>query len=157
MKHVVLRGAKRPDTINKQIMQLVINPEMTEYEDYPKAAIAACKVETKTLEHELKNFMAKNANVINLETRAQHSEKVKNTKIELIPRLDIRCKVSIKERIAPLQLKFEFFDSLTDKRILNPDAVVCVSPLHENPNEKNATVVKTEFRDDPHVMLYQDL
>ena len=38
-------------------------------------------------------------------------EAVKNENIELIPRLPIQFKVSIKERVAPLKIKFEFFDT----------------------------------------------
>ena len=46
--------------------------------------------------------------MLTLETISATQYVVKNEGIELIPRLAIQCKVSIKERVAPLKLRFEF-------------------------------------------------
>ena len=57
------------------------------------------------------------------------SDSVVNEKIELIPRFPIHRKVSIKERVAPLKLKFEFFEVQDPtKKIKNPDCVIYLSP-----------------------------
>ena len=139
-----------------KILDLITRPEMAKFPDYPKTAINACRTEVKTLAHEIKNCMSRNANIMALESKSLHSEHIKNEKIELIPRLSIQCKVSIKERIAPLRLKFEFFDSQSGKRIKNPDTVVCISPTIECPEPQNALITKSDFTD-PYVVLYREI
>ena len=85
------------------------------------------------------------------------SDSVKNENIELIPRLPIHYKVSIKERVAPLKLKFEFFDmQKPEKKLENPDCVVCVSPTVQFPTVENCTISKTDFRD-PYISMYREL
>ena len=116
----------------------------------------ACRTEVKTLAHEIKDCMSRHANIKTLDSKSFNSDQIKNENIELIPRLNIYCKLSIKERIAPLRLKFEFFDNESGKRLKNPDTIVCVSPTIETPSPQNALVTKTDFKS-PYIVLYREL
>ena len=61
--------------------------------------------------------MNKNAMIMVLETPnlAAPGSVAVNDGIEMIPRLPIQCKVSVKERIAPIRFKFEFYNPETQK------------------------------------------
>ena len=138
---------------------MLARPKMDKmYPDFTEVAINACKTEVKTLAYELKNCMSRHAHIMTLESRSLSTENVKNENIELIPRINIQYKVSIKERIAPLRLKFEFFDSTTRKRLRDPDTIVCVSPTIECPTMDNASVIKTgpDFKN-PYIVLFKEL
>ena len=90
-----------------------------------------------------------------LESLSVNHDVVKNENIELIPRLPIQCKVSIKERVAPLKLRFDFYDSQTKQKIKNPDVVVCLSTTQQNPTLETAQITKTEFRE-PSVWMFRE-
>lgn len=105
--------------------------------------------------YELKRLMNSNAMILNLESIGSAHDAVKNENIELIPRLPIQCRVSIKERVAPLKLRFDFYDLQTKERIKNPDVVVCLSPTLQNPTLETAQTIKTEFKV-PSVWMFRE-
>lgn len=85
---------------------------MAEYSDYASTSIQAEKTEIKSILYELGRCMNSNADIILLESMAPNgAETVKNEELELVPRLPFHCKVPINQRVAPLKLKFEFFDA----------------------------------------------
>ena len=108
--------------------------------------------------YELKHCFNKNVMLNTLDSVAPaFSDSAKNENIELLPRVPIHCKVSIKERVAPLKLKFEFFDMQNpEKKLANPNCVVCVSPTVQCPTVENCTITKTDFRD-PYIAMYREL
>ena len=77
-------------------------------------------------------------------------ENVKNERIELIPKLPYQCKVSIKERIAPLTLKFEFYDLNTNERIPRTDVQVSIDPKNKHPTTHNC--LASRMMSDPNAM-----
>ena len=83
--------------------------------------------------YELKRCMNRQALIQTLESTSTTSDVVKNENIELISRLPIQFKVLIRERVAPLRLRFDFYDTQTRKKLVNPDTVVCVSPTKDCP------------------------
>lgn len=129
---------------------------MAKYPDYPKTAIRAYQTEVKTLMYELKRCMNRQALIQTLESTSSTSEHVKNENIELISRLPIQFRVSIKERVAPLRLRFDFYDTQTKKKLKNPDTVVCISPTIQCPTLDTAQITKTDFKD-PYVVLYREM
>lgn len=129
---------------------------MGDYSDFPKTALKATNTEIKTILFELNRLMNSQAQVLNLETISATQYIVKNEGIELIPRLPIHCKVSIKERVAPLKLRFDFQDTQTGKRVKNPDVLVCLSPTVQNPTLETANITKTDFKD-PTILLFREL
>ena len=68
-----------------------------------------------------------------LEAQSTLMENIKNEKIELIPKLPCQCRISIKERIAPLALKFEFFNLNTMERVPRTDVIVSIDPRNKHP------------------------
>lgn len=86
---------------------------------------------------------------------ATTNEIIKNEDIELIPRLPIQFKVSIKERIAPIRFKFEFFDS-NGVKMNKPDTAVYLSPTQQNPTLQKCHLAKTDFKD-PFIVMYREL
>lgn len=158
LQEIASKGDKQGN-VNVNILQLIQSPEMTGFPDFAKSSIQAEQTEIKTLLYELKSCMNQQSMSIVLDSTApstQASDVVKNENIELIPRLPIHCKVSIKERIAPLKLKFEFFDMHTKAKLKNPDCVVCVSPTVQCPTVENCFLAKTEFKD-PYISMYREL
>ena len=108
---------------------MIQRPEMVEYSDYASTSWHAVRNEMKSILYELGDCVSKNLNILTLDSDpVLGSDGVKNEGIELIPRLSINCKVNIKDRIAPLKLKFEFFDPKTKKKLKKTDCIVCVSP-----------------------------
>ena len=108
---------------------MIQQPEMVEYSDFASTSWDAVRKEMKSILYELGDCVNKDLKIFDLESNpGLDSDCVKNEGIELIPRLPIHCKVHIKERVAPLKLKFEFFDSKTKKKLKKTDCTVCVSP-----------------------------
>ena len=77
-------------------------------------------------------------------------ENVKNEKIELIPKIPYQCKVSVKDRIAPLALKFEFFDLNSYDRIARTDVVVSIDPRNKHPVP--GSCLQSRMMSDPNAM-----
>lgn len=105
--------ADKESDINLKILELISRPEMANYPDYPRTAIRAYQTEVKTLSYELKRCMNRQALIQTLDSTSTTTEHVKNENIELISRLPIQFRVSIKERVAPLRLRFDFYDNQT--------------------------------------------
>jgi len=131
---------------------------MTLFADFAKTSIKAQQTELKTLQYELKRCMNSQLQIVTLNSEVNDTtgEPAKNEHIELIPRLPIQFKVSLKEKVAPLRLKFEFYDSSehsTRKRLKNPDSLVCVSQTVPNPTVENCEIAKTDFKN-PYIKLF---
>ena len=135
-----IRSADKSGDVHMKVLELLLRPDMAEFPDYPATAIRANHTEAKTLSYELKRCMNPQAMIQTLETASHSSDHVKNENLELVARLPFVCKVSVKERIAPLRLKFEFFDSLTQEKVANPDVVVCISPTTQWPTDSNCLI-----------------
>ena len=88
---------------------MIASPESSQLPNYAKASLQAVQTEIKTQLHDLKSFMSPDSAMITLDSVLPPNattEIVKNENIELVPRLPIQCKVSVKERVAPLELTF---------------------------------------------------
>ena len=128
---------------------------MDEYQDYASTSIQAEQTEIKTLMYELGRCLhvrgdsnnETSAKIQTLDTRApEGADSVKNEGLELIPRLPYHCYLPVKDRVAPLKLKFEFFDSQTREKLKNPTCVVYHSLTEQFPSAENSWKQKTDFK-----------
>lgn len=106
--------------------------------------------------YELERCMSPNSMIQTLESSSIFTDHVKNENIELVPRLTRNYKVSVKARIAPLRLKFEFFDINTKKKIAVPDATVYISTSVQQPTIDECLIAKTEFKEE-YVKIHSEL
>lgn len=124
------------ENLNKMILNKLSDPEMGKYPDFFKTHFKEFGNQSKTFLYECKG------KIKTLESRSSKTDHVRNSNIECLPRLSILCKVVIKDRVAPLRLKFEFFDIETGEEIKRPDTVVCISSTIPNPTPKNCQWTK---------------
>ena len=100
--------------------------------------------------------MNKNGLILTLESSSTTQDYVKNENIELIPRVPVQLKISVKERVAPLRLRFEFFDTQKRLKIKNPDVLLCLSPTAQCPTVETSLITKTDWKD-PKVSVFREL
>ena len=137
-----------------ELMEILSRPEMHNFADYPRVAMSQIQTEIDTLRFLSQRVVSSGENglIIDLNTSNGVAEKALNEKIKLIPRMIIQCRVSVKEKVAPLQLKFEYFDEETGNRIEVSDTIVCLSATNPCPSVEQCTKNDTS----PRIMKFYD-
>lgn len=137
-----------------ELMEILSRPEVQNFADYPRVAMSQIQTEIDTLRFLSQRVVSSGENglIIDLNTSNGAADKALNEKIKLIPRMIIQCRVSVKEKIAPLQLKFEYFDEESGNKIDISDTIVCLSATNPCPSLASSTKNDTS----PRIMKFYD-
>jgi hypothetical protein len=121
---------------------LIINPELQVLPDYPSQALKLLKTETDSILCEF-NRIFDTKDQESLEIQNDWNNESRPNRRQCLPQLPCYAKVDIRQRVAPLLLKFVFFDLHSGEQIKSPDTVICLHATDPRPTiEKNARLVE---------------
>lgn len=91
-------------------LSLIANSELQTVPDYASRALTLLKTETESILCEVDRIFDKHGQQIELEVQHIWDTEKKPNRLQCLPMLPCYAKVSLRNMVAPLVLKFEFFD-----------------------------------------------